>query len=352
MNLVSILASITVSSLYVLAIYLIPADIQRLPRDNPKNMTARMIAVTIAALANTILTILILSYNGHDSDIGFAILFGYRFDNVLSVIVSTVLLMAIFYLGPLTTLLIYLATLTTHSIESTGLLILRDRPKSLSEVAGEVIDSHFIGIDRLTIFRNIVFAPVSEEVVYRGLVFPLLFTLNCGSADTSRHRHYSMITAARQCPMPTMRTLLIICPIMFGLAHVHHFLDKIRSGQTIVQASIPTIIQFTYTTIFGLIAVILFARTGSIVAPILSHIICNIVGLPNIGFMTPPITHPHYQGSGYRSVPEYAFMYSYRYIHLILHAVGLVLFAWALFPVTSELAFDSYYWRHLFLNDL
>ena len=213
--------------------------------------------------------------------------------------------------------------------------------------------SHFIGFSKQVIWRNIIFAPITEEIVYRGLVFPLLFALNCGSSeDVSHHKHYSLVIAARQCPMPTMRMLLFLCPLMFGLAHVHHFIEKIRSGASIMQACIPTIIQFTYTTIFGMIAVLLFARTGNIMAPIVSHIICNIVGLPDIGFMTPPITHPHAHGSNYRTVPEYSFMYSYRYLHLLLHATGLILFGYLLFPVTTDLAFDSYYWRHLFLHDM
>ena len=62
-------------------------------------MSARMIAVTIATFVNIILTILILSYNGRDSDIGLATLFGYRIDNLVHVIARTVLLMGIFYLG-------------------------------------------------------------------------------------------------------------------------------------------------------------------------------------------------------------------------------------------------------------
>lgn len=109
-----------------------------------------------------------------------------------------------------------------------------------------------------------------------------------------------------------------ICPLWFGFAHIHHFYHKITSGDTtIISAIITTLIQLTYTTIFGFIATLLFMRTGNImgkyyvfvyiyliciiilililllliinnllficIGPIVSHIYCNIMGLPDIG---------------------------------------------------------------------
>jgi membrane protease YdiL (CAAX protease family) len=57
-----------------------------------------------------------------------------------------------------------------------------------------------------------------------------------------------------------------ICPLWFGLAHMHHFYQKITAGgMTIMSAIITTLIQLTYTTIFGFIATLLFMRTGNII---------------------------------------------------------------------------------------
>jgi hypothetical protein len=42
------------------------------------------------------------------------------------------------------------------------------------------------------------------------------------------------------------------------------------------------VFQLVYTTLFGWYASYLFLRTGSILPPILSHIFCNIMGLPPI----------------------------------------------------------------------
>lgn len=160
------------------------------------------------------------------------------------------------------------------------------------------------------LFRNLIFAPVTEEIVFRGLVVTFLYLDSDSSNDQTL-------------------TLALSSTVYFGLAHVHHFYEKIRFGnQLISEALFSTLIQFLYTSIFGFTAAILFIRTGNIFAPIISHIICNYTGLPNLGFMQPRTN-------------TYSVLYDYRFILLVLHALGLIFFSVLLYPFTKLFAAES-----------
>lgn len=168
----------------------------------------------------------------------------------------------------------------------------------------------------LVLFRNLIFAPITEEIVFRAVIVATLFI------DYKSKKIFVSETY-----------LALVSTIFFGVAHLHHLYEKIRSGEDFVRAITSTLVQFTYTSIFGFIAAILFIRTGSIFPPIISHIICNFIGLPNLGFLSPPRSN----GSNY-----YSPLYSYRWILLLLHALGLIIFAKILFPFTSIDALFSY----------
>ena len=149
--------------------------------------------------------------------------------------------------------------------------------------------------------------------------------------------------------MKKLWTILFLCPIWFSTAHLHHFFDKLRNGSLLTNAIIVTLFQATYTSIFGFIAVILFARTGNIISPIVSHIVCNLIGLPDFGFMFMRNTNvslstleKRYQS---QNCSEYSFMYEFRYLLLTVHAGGLILFAMLLFPLTESFIASSLYWQ-------
>lgn len=125
-------------------------------------------------------------------------------------------------------------------------------------------------------------------------------------------------------------------PLCFGVAHLHHFIEKISTGTKLVNALLTTLVQLTYTSIFGVIATLLFMRTGNIYSATLSHIICNSVGLPDVAFCNTP---------GNRNSDHYSCMHKYRYVHLFLHALGLVLFTVLILPLTEKFSADSIYWK-------
>lgn len=77
-------------------------------------------------------------------------------------------------------------------------------------------------------------------------------------------------------------TIIFATPIIFGLAHIHHFYEfRITHPNTPVGAAvIRSLFQLGYTTLFGSYATFLFLRTGSLLAVIFVHSFCNWMGLP------------------------------------------------------------------------
>jgi prenyl protein peptidase len=78
--------------------------------------------------------------------------------------------------------------------------------------------------------------------------------------------------------------VIVLSPIIFGLAHIHHFYEFriTHPGVPIIAAVARSILQLTYTTLFGAYATFLFVRTGSLVAVIAVHAFCNSMGLPRV----------------------------------------------------------------------
>ena len=107
---------------------------------------------------------------------------------------------------------------------------------------------------------------------------------------------------------------------------------------SIPTAVLSTLIQVSYTSIFGCIATILLLRTGSLFSPIASHMICNFIGLPNMGFLQPPGLDGN----------EYSILYKYRVVLCALHLLGLVVFSILLFPMTESLSSQSILWNQCY----
>ena len=84
--------------------------------------------------------------------------------------------------------------------------------------------------------------------------------------------------------------IILLSPIIFGLAHVHHFYEfRITNPQVPVIAAVArSLFQFTYTSLFGAYATFLYLRTGSLLCVVLVHAFCNSMGLPRLwGYVEP-----------------------------------------------------------------
>ncbi|VDM42168.1 unnamed protein product [Toxocara canis] len=83
--------------------------------------------------------------------------------------------------------------------------------------------------------RDTIMAPLTEELAFRACTTTLVL----------------------QCVSPMLA--VFIAPLPFALSHLHHVFDDMKRGQTRQQAVL---------------------RRGNILAPIISHSICNNMGLP------------------------------------------------------------------------
>jgi prenyl protein peptidase len=108
-------------------------------------------------------------------------------------------------------------------------------------------------------WRNLVAGPVTEELTFRSLIIPLHLMAH----------------------MPPSK-IVFVTPLYFGIAHVHHFYEFVLTHPEfpILPAILRTLVQFTYTSLFGFFAAFVFLRTGSLYAAIAAHTFCNWMGLP------------------------------------------------------------------------
>jgi prenyl protein peptidase len=94
----------------------------------------------------------------------------------------------------------------------------------------------------VSVWRNFIVAPVTEELVFRSCMIPLLL-----------------------CAGFRINTAIFLCPVLFSLAHLNHFREMyIRHNRSYLRASLIVGLQLGYTVIFGAYASFLFIRTGNI----------------------------------------------------------------------------------------
>ena len=141
-------------------------------------------------------------------------------------------------------------------------------------------------------WRNLVIAPALEEVAFRTCMVPVLLA-------TGLHANTVCWTA----------------PLFFGVAHVHHAVQRLcEEGTTPASVALQTIFQFAYTTLFGAYATYAYIYTQSTIAVALVHGFCNWMGLPNfLCFQQKHVLH------------------DYRRELLAAHGIGLACFSTALF---------------------
>ena len=108
-------------------------------------------------------------------------------------------------------------------------------------------------------YRNYIAGPVTEEIIFRGVIVPLHLIAK----------------------MPASK-IVFVAPLYFGIAHIHHFYEfRLTHPHTaLLSATLRSVLQFAYTSLFGWFATFIYLRTGSLYACIVIHMFCNWVGLP------------------------------------------------------------------------
>jgi prenyl protein peptidase len=108
------------------------------------------------------------------------------------------------------------------------------------------------------VVRNLLCAPVTEEVVFRACVCRVLLSASI-----------------------VPYTVILFSPIFFGVAHIHHIIEAVCFRRHDLRSAIASqSFQMLYTTLFGNLACLLYFSTGSLVSAIVLHTGCNYFGVP------------------------------------------------------------------------
>lgn len=242
--------------LYVAGFYLFKQDGSR---NDPKVIRARFKAVTVASVASAF----IVWYMVDKQDMLTAL--GLNRPKLISDIISPLLLTVLLFLGPLSIMFFDRELPFQKHFD-----FQRDVVEIFTTLLGQ---------------RNYIVAPLTEEFVFRSCMIAVLHQANYS-------RNY----------------LIFVSPLYFGIgkwflffflenekggvkltilnaAHLHHAWDNYnkmnRTSRALKNALLSSSFQFLYTTLFGWYASYLFLRTGNLMAPVLSHSFCNIMGFPD-----------------------------------------------------------------------
>ena len=157
---------------------------------------------------------------------------------------------------------------------------------------------------RWTTVRDLAVAPLAEEAIFRSCLLPPLLAACCrrGGVETAMGDDGSSRGRGGGALSPASASW--IAPLFFGVAHLHHLYERIRrippamrSNKAILTRIIlGVVVQWTYTTLFGAYASHVFVRTGSLGAATTAHVVCNYMGLPEVG----PFVDPTSILRGYR----------------------------------------------------
>lgn len=215
-------------------------------RDSPTIIRARVRAAGLTVAASVLVTTYLLAIKGHATPQDVLRLYGVWPVHLLDM--GKVLGLAmVLYTGPL----------YENLIVDGGWRCLT--PKTFK---AELFDSW-------TGYRNLLVAPIAEELVFRSASVPLFLLAKLS---------------------PTRIVLTI--PLIFGLAHFHHIFDQLRHRTApgkmlppsgiVLQLLAMMVFQFGYTSLFGFFTAFVLLRTGNIYAAIVAHSFCNCMGLPRV----------------------------------------------------------------------
>ncbi|CAB3996191.1 CAAX prenyl protease 2-like [Paramuricea clavata] len=262
------------TSCFILAIsYILVFYIKKSPyhRDHPETIKLRCIrAVGFCIVAPFFIQLL-----SQTSQEGVSVChwLGIHLDNVVLAAVLPLLLTMTLFTGPLT--MMFLA-------------------RELPFMSGFSLSMNMI------IVRNFIVAPLTEELIYRACMIPLL--------------------------VPSMGLVgaVFICPLLFGVAHFHHAIERLQARENVLNVCLGTLFQFSYTTLFGIYSAFIFIRTGHFIGPFICHSFCNYMGMPEFDQIS------------YTKYPK---------VVAVMFVIGLLSFILLLMPLTEPTLYNSVYFR-------
>lgn len=259
------------SSMFVLNLYLlVPKSVQKLSREDTRQIKWRILSVLITIVFNLAVYPLFFCENdkvNNDSEnvkslgvvLGFS---GWTWRQTLLPLLHTLVL----YLGPITTSI--LRNLTLYLFKKRRKQAHKTEFTSLNTSIQVTFSQKIFHLITWKKIRDYLIAPLAEEVIFRScIVTPFLHLEGFQNGRIS------------------LTTISWCTPLFFGIAHLHHAFRKLQEANCRVKTVILTsVFQFLYTTIFGAYASFCFIKTGSLPGVILIHSFCNFMGLPSLDF--------------------------------------------------------------------
>ncbi|XP_072230815.1 CAAX prenyl protease 2-like [Leuresthes tenuis] len=274
---VSVLSCLLLACLYVGSLYVWRSS---LPRDHPSVIKRRCASVLLVSAVSPAVLKAWMHWADVSVDAPVWELMGVRVEGFLPAATLPLLLTMVFYLGPL-----------VHSAI--------DNPDGFRGELQSVLDvqSWKRCVRDAVWLRNQLVAPLTEELVFRGAMLPMLVP----------------------CTGPT--AAVFTAPLFFGVAHFHHIIEQRRLGKDSLSIILLVAgVQFLYTTVFGAFTAFVFLRTGHVVGPVLCHSFCNSQGLPDI---SSALKHPQHPAV------------------LLSYLMGVLLFLLLLFPLTDPFFYGA-----------
>ncbi|XP_055587136.1 CAAX prenyl protease 2-like [Uranotaenia lowii] len=228
---ISVGACFTIAVIYVASLYVWKS---KHDRDHPSTIKRRFCSVFVVMLIAPIFVWALSSdFVAHRYTMWQ--IMGFRLEGLVTAIMLPLVLTATLFCGPLSVTL------------CNGLWRIYSEPMYWVQA-----------VQNLMWLRNHLVAPLSEEFTFRACMLPLLL-------QTFRPH-----------------TAMLITPLLFGLAHLHHIKERLRDGTPLRIVLTVSFFQFFYTTIFGIYSAYLFIRTGHFAAPFVAHAFCNHMGFPDV----------------------------------------------------------------------
>lgn len=281
---VAALACAAMAILYVAILYA-PTLLLRLPHPSSLKhfLLRRFICAAISSLLVLLLSSLLLAMRSVDvpSLLG---VYGLRSDHIWQSVVFPLSLTCLIYAGSLVLKFLLFIDSFRRYLDSVGGFSFECAEYAFRSA----LDRGISVCSNILAWRNYVVAPLTEELVFRACMIPLLL---CGGFKLS--------------------TVIFLCPVFFSLAHLNHLMEVYsRQNYNFIKVFLSVGLQLGYTLIFGSYASFLFIRTGHFLAPLVAHICCNYMGLPILF-------------SRSKGIVSVAFL------------AGLFGFLWLLFPMTN-----------------
>ena len=248
-----------VSVFYVVSLYaMVPADVRALPRSSGVQVAARIKSVCVSTLLLLFVYFPFSFCRG--SDAGGRQFLAYeslQFPPVLSHPLPLLHVMVLF-LGPLSIIFLSAWSLLETSTSARGWTIKDALHHVLVVERGLPATPNIFGWspERL---RDLVVGPITEELCYRALLVPYMLVIGVSPVKC-----------------------IFVAPVFFGFAHVHHAINRLRSGDSVSKTLLVTTVQFSYTYLFGAYATYALLVTNDVSSAVACHSFCNFMGLPTL----------------------------------------------------------------------